>query len=570
MLRLHFDFSPVRLWGRTAAAVAAAAMFTVMPAAYAGKAAPARTDWFAASRSIELLGEVYREVAENYVDPVDVSELMSAGIDGMLGKLDPYTDFLDESGTRELDELTSGHYAGIGITLGFVSENLYITSIIDGNAAAKAGLLIGDRIVSVNGVQVLKRSIDEIRAAIKGPAGSTVRLVVERPGVRRNREYLLMRSEVKVNTVSYAGMFGSVGYIGMSSFGEHSGEDLRAALQSLQNKAAAAGTPMQGIVLDLRGNPGGLLNMAVDVAGIFLQKGSKVVSTVGRGAENGQVFLTSAAPLVPTLPLVVLIDSESASASEIVAGAIQDHDRGVIVGEVSFGKGLVQSIVSLPYDHVLKLTTSKYLTPSGRLIQKPLPRPEGDRKQVVVPVTVDSTRVYYTDRRRKVFGGGGIRPDVIVRAPEHSEYEHALDGKGLFFKYANRYRASHDRVDAADLRQDRLLPDFTRFVDGERFTYRSRSQQTLDSLKNVIRKEFGRNDDGIASKIGDLEKALSASASKGRAGDSSRIATAVMLELLRHYDESQARRKSVEVDPVAAKAFSLLSDPAAYRALLKP
>ena len=570
MVRLRSDFSLVRLWGLTAAAVAAATMFTCMPVANADKPVPAKSDWFAAGKSIELLGEVYREVVENYVDPVDVSELMSAGIDGMLGKLDPYTDFLDESGTKELDELTSGHYAGIGITLGFVSGNLYITSIIEGNAAANAGLLIGDRIVSVNGVRVLKRSIDDIRASIKGPVGSTVKLVIERPGIRPNREYLLKRSEVKVSTVSYSGLFGSVGYIGMSSFGEHSGDDLRTALHSLQKQSAGGKAPLQGIVLDLRGNPGGLLNTAVEVAGIFLDKGSKVVSTVGRGAENGQVYLTSAAPLVPTLPLAVLIDGESASASEIVAGAIQDHDRGVIVGEVSFGKGLVQSIVNLPYDHVLKLTTSKYLTPSGRLIQKPMPRPEGDRKVVIAPAVVDSTRIYYTDRHRKVFGGGGIRPDVIVRATEHSEYEHALDGKGLFFKYANRYRASHDRVDATDLQQGRLLADFSRFLDAEHFTYRYRSLQTLDSLKTIIGKEFGRDGDGMTSRLGELEKALSARASKGIGADSTRIATAVMLEVFRHYDERQARRRSLEVDPVAAKAFSLLSDPPAYRALLKP
>ncbi|NTV02537.1 MAG: S41 family peptidase [Chlorobiaceae bacterium] len=570
MTRNPFDFAAFRGRGLIAAALAAAAMSTGLPTAEAGKLAPTKADWFSAGRSIELLGEVYREVAENYVDPVDVSELMSAGIDGMLGRLDPYTAFLDESGTQELDELTTGHYAGIGITLGFVSGDLYITSVIDGNAASKAGLLIGDRIVSVNGTRVRNKSIDDVRAAIKGPVGSAVRLGIERPGRRGSREYRLTRAEVKVDTVSYAGLFGSVGYIGMNSFGEHSCDELRSALQTLQRQAAEGSVPLQGLVLDLRGNPGGLLNAAVDVAGVFLEKGSKVVSTIGRGSENGQVYLTTTAPLAPSLPLALLIDGESASASEIVAGAVQEHDRGLIVGEVSFGKGLVQSIINLPYDHLLKLTTSKYHTPSGRLIQKPLPQPEGSRKVLVGPSVVDSTRVYFTGRHRKVFGGGGIRPDVIVRAPEHSEYEHALDRKGFFFAYANSYRAIHERIDAQDLQRGRLLADFKRFIDGKRFSWRSRSQQALDSLKIVIGKEFGKDVDWVAPRLGDLEKELSARASKGLAGDSLRIATAVRLELLRHYDEKAARRSAVEVDPVAAKAFSLLTDPAAYRSLLKP
>ncbi len=565
-----FDFAPFRRWPRSATVVAAAAMFAFLPTAQAGRVAPAKPDWFAAARSIDLLGEVYRDVAENYVDPVDVSELMFAGIDGMIDKLDPYTDFLDESGTQELDELTSGQYAGIGITIAFISGDLCITSVIEGNAASKAGILIGDRIVSINGSRVRSGSIDEVRAAIRGSVGSTVRLGIERPGTRGLHEYQLTRSEVRVNSVGYAGLFGDVGYIEMNSFGERSFEELRNAVQSLQRQAASNHGGLKGLVLDLRGNPGGLLNAAVDVAGMFLDKGSRVVSTQGRGAESRMEYVTRSAPIVPSLPLVVLIDGDSASASEIVAGAIQEHDRGVIIGDVSFGKGLVQSIINLPYDHVLKLTTSKYYTPSGRLIQKPLARQESARKVVSSSSAVDSTRVFFTDHRRKVYGGGGIRPDLIVHAPEHSGYEHALEKKGLFFTYASRYRAGHERVVETELKDAILLADFNRFAEGEHFSYRSRSQQTLDSLKAIIGKEYGRDGDGLASRLGELEQELSARASKGLAGDSSRIATAVRLELLRHYDEKAAHRSSIGVDPVASKAFSLLADPRAYRALLRP
>lgn len=559
-----------RRWSRTAVALGTAVVFTILPTADSVAVTESKSDLFAAGRSIELLGDVYREVTENYVDKVDVSQLMFSGIDGMLDKLDPFTAFLDESETEELDELTTGKYAGIGITIGLISDDLYIMSVIDGNAASRAGLRVGDRIVSVNGVKARKRALDEVRSQIKGLAGSTVRLGIERSGVREVREYTLTRSEVRVSTISYTGLFGSIGYVGMDSFGERTSEELRASLQSLQQQASLRNSSLSGIVLDLRGNPGGLLSTAVDVAGAFLAKGSTVVSTRGRSGNESQIFVTKSAPLVPTLPLAVLIDGDSASASEIVAGAIQELDRGVILGGGSFGKGLVQSVIPLPYDHVLKLTTSKYYTPSGRLIQKPIKRAEGSRKVLIGASTVDSTKVFFTLHRRKVYGGGGIHPDLVVRAPEASGYEHALEQKGMFFRYANRYHANHSRQGEADLNGGYLFGDFRRFVAGERFAYRSRPQLMLDSLKTMIRKEYGKDADKLSTGLDQLDQALASKVTGAIAADSARIASSVRLEVIRHYDEKAARRAAIEADPVAQKAFSLLADPNSYRALLRP
>lgn len=560
-------FPALRRWSRPVAVCSAAALFTLIPPADGGAASSPPSDYFSAARSIELLGDVYREVTENYVDPVDVSQLMFSGIDGMLGKLDPYTSFLDESESEELDELTTGQYAGIGITIGLIDDDLYVMSLIEGNAASKAGLRVGDRIVSVNGVNVRKRPIDEVRGLIKGIAGSVVRLGISRNGVSGSREYSLTRAEVRVSSISYAGLFGSVGYVGVDSFGERTPEELRAALQTLQREATARREALRGIVLDLRGNPGGLLSAAVDVAGVFLRKGSTVVSTRGRNGDEGQVFVTRVAPLDPEIPLAVLIDGDSASASEIVAGAVQELDRGVILGEGSFGKGLVQSVIPLPYDHVLKLTTSKYYTPSGRLIQKPIQREEGGRKVVNGPASFDSTRVFYTMHRRKVYGGGGIRPDIVVRASERSGYEHALERKGLLFRFANRYRADHEKPGAPDTQ---LLGEFGRFVADERFTYRSRPQRMLDSLKTLLRKEYGSDAEPLASGLANFEKELASRTAKKISGDSLRIAAAVRREVLRHYDEQAARRAGIEDDPVARKAFALVTDQKRYRALLRP
>ncbi len=557
-----------RVTRRVAAMVAAALLLSGASVPLLAAVDPDRS-WFDAAKSIELLGEVYSEVSDNYVDPVDVNELMFAGIDGMLAGLDPFTAFLNESESAELDELTVGHYAGIGITIGMVSDDLYIMSVIDGNPASRAGLRVGDRIVLVDGRKVRKMPVDEVRSLIKGVSGSPVRLGIDRPGLRGVREYLLTRAEVRVSTVTYAGLFGTVGYISLDSFGERTSEELHSSIRALRQEAGSRGTPIQGLVLDLRGNPGGLLSTAVEVAGVFLDKGSTVVTTRGRGADAGQAYQTRSLPLVSDLPLAVLIDGDSASASEIVAGAIQELDRGVVIGETSFGKGLVQSVIQLPYDHQLKLTTAKYYTPSGRLIQKPIPHTQGSRKALPAGLAPsDSTTAYYTGNRRKVYGGGGIRPDIVVRATGRSDYEHALDRKGLFFAFANHYRSGHDSTAAAVPDGTALLGEFNRFIKGERFAFRTLPQQQLDSLGVLLKREPGKPDGRLDAGIGALERELASRAAKDVEGDSLRIASAVRREVLRHYDEQAARRLSVEEDPVAREAFALLADPKRYRTLL--
>ena len=553
------------------ALISAAAMLVVMLPDRGYAVAKEKEDYFSITRSVDLLGDVYKVVSENYVDSVNVSELMFSGIDGMLDRLDPYTDLLDEAQSNELDEITSGKYAGIGITIGIISGDLYITSLIEGQAAAKAGLMVGDRIAAVNGTKVSHKSIDDVRGLIKGPSGSIVNLSVMRDGEGRARIFTLKRAEVRVSTIPYSGLFDSVGYVELNSFGEHSKEELRTALQSLQGLAAKQRVTLKGMVLDLRGNPGGLLTSAVDVAALFVEKGSRVVSTKGRTAESEQVFVTRGEPLVPSLPLVVLIDGDSASASEIVAGAIQELDRGVILGEGSYGKGLVQSVIALPYDHMLKLTTAKYYTPSGRLIQKQLTHPSDSHRNVLAGVgATDSTKVYYTHNRRKVYGGGGIKPDITARQASYSGYEQAMEKNGMFFRYASRFHAKHPDFQAQGVLSVPLFDDFSRFVESEHFTYRSKPQQGLDSLKAFLRKEGGQEGDPLAGKLDLLEKELGAWSLKQIARDSTRITAILKREILRHYDERAAQRSAIEADPVAARAFTLLNDPKGYRALLRP
>jgi carboxyl-terminal processing protease len=558
-----------RRWRRFATASAAIALISTLPLAAAPVSKPG-DDFFAMTRSIDLLGEVYKGVSQGYVDPIDVSEFMYSGIDGMLGQLDPYTAFLNEEQSDELDEITSGQYTGIGVTIGVFSGNLYITSVIVGQPAAKAGVQIGDQIVAIDGFPVRTKSIDHVRNAIKGPPGTTVRLTIRKDGQGRPKVIAIARGEVRVTTVPYADLFDSSGYVQLNGFSEHSKDELKAAIRTIREQAAKSTVNLNGIVLDLRGNPGGLLTSAVEVAALFVEKNSRVVSTKGRTDESEEVFLTRTDPLEPSLPLVLMIDGDSASASEIVSGAIQELDRGVILGENSFGKGLVQSVVNLPYDHILKVTTAKYYTPSGRLIQKPLAREESHRKVVLSTGAADSTKVFYTRNRRKVYGGGGIRPDVAARADSLSGYQHALERDGVIFRYASQFHQRHPAFQLTRLASEPVYTEFREFLAKQRFSFRSKAQKNLDSLKTLVQKEGMGDDRELAGQLDALDKSLAASTKRSVSRDSLRITAALHREIMRHYDQRAALRQSIEDDPVATKAFALLADSQRYQALLKP
>ena len=558
-----------RRWRRFATASAAIALISTLPLAAAPVSKPG-DDFFAMTRSIDLLGEVYKGVSQGYVDPIDVSEFMYSGIDGMLGQLDPYTAFLNEEQSDELDEITSGQYTGIGVTIGVFSGNLYITSVIVGQPAAKAGVQIGDQVVAIDGFPVRTKSIDHVRNAIKGPPGTTVRLTIRKDGQGRPKVIAIARGEVRVTTVPYADLFDSSGYVQLNGFSEHSKDELKAAIRTIREQAAKSTVNLNGIVLDLRGNPGGLLTSAVEVAALFVEKNSRVVSTKGRTDESEEVFLTRTDPLEQSLPLVLMIDGDSASASEIVSGAIQELDRGVILGENSFGKGLVQSVVNLPYDHILKVTTAKYYTPSGRLIQKPLAREESHRKVVLSTGAADSTKVFYTRNRRKVYGGGGIRPDVAARADSLSGYQHALERDGVIFRYASQFHQRHPAFQLTRLASEPVYTEFREFLAKQRFSFRSKAQKNLDSLKTLVQKEGMGDDRELAGQLDALDKSLAASTKRSVSRDSLRITAALHREIMRHYDQRAALRQSIEDDPVATKAFALLADSQRYQALLKP
>ena len=366
------------------------------------------------SKSIDVFGRVYKEVATSYVDEIDPEKFMEAGIEGMLGTLDPYTVYIDKEDGDEVDLMTSGKYGGIGVTIGARDGAVRVISVMDGYSAQRQGIVPGDRFIEISGTKVDGLKPDEIRGLTRGDPGSEVKVLIERDGEAKPLEFVLIREEIQVKNITYSGMLpDGIGYVRLERFSRRAGDELRQAIKELKLNGE-----VRGFVLDLRGNPGGLLDAAVEVVSKFVPRGSMVVSTRGRRPESDKKYASTEEPLLPSVPLVVLTDRNSASASEIVAGSLQDMDRALIVGTRSFGKGLVQTIVPLNYGAQLKITTARYYIPSGRSIQE-IDYMHRDRNGVFA-VTPDSLRrefktVHGTEsvrtRRHRTGLGRGIPSD---------------------------------------------------------------------------------------------------------------------------------------------------------------
>ncbi len=548
----------------------------VQPAALSAASAPSTVvpsidkEYFDIVKSIDLLGEVYREVSKNYVDTLNVSGLMYAGIDGMLRTLDPYTVFLDENDSDELDELTSGHYVGIGISIASIDGAVFVTSVADGYAASKAGIKVGDSIVSINTRRVTKKLLDEVKVLIKGPSGSPLTLQLERQGAP-SFSVRLIREEVRVSAVSYSGIIGGSGYIEMKNFGTRSADDLREAFQRLLRQASEQHIPLKGLILDLRNNPGGLLNVAVDVASLFVKNGSEVVSIRGRLPEMTKSYVTGMPPLDAELPLVVLINGQSASAAEIVAGAIQDLDRGVIIGERSYGKGLVQSVIRLSYNTALKVTTSKYYTPSGRLIQKEANNAVSQSRKVLPKTQGEkASEVFYTKGKRKVYGGGGIMPDIQLSEPIPSPYLSSLSKKGLLFLFSSVYLSAHPVMPSLPLDRPALMASLVNFLQRKKFVYTSDSEQRLDELRESMKKRQPTSTESDLKCFSLLQQEIDRLKEQEILKESGDVAQELEVEIVRHYSERMARHAELDHDLAVKKAIELFSDSRSYSRILHP
>lgn len=436
------------------------------------------------NRSIELFGRVYQEIINNYVDDIDPEKFMRAGIDGMLNALDPYTVYIDERGRDEVDLLTTGRYGGVGITIGLRNDAVTITSITEGYAAEKEGLMVGDIIIAVDDVEVKDIPLSEIRSMVRGEPGSTINFTIEREEFDDPLIFTLIRESIRVRNVTYADFIDDgIVYIKLERFSRGSGGETRQVLRDLRDRGM-----VEGVILDLRNNSGGLLDTAVEVTNIFVPRGSLIVSTRGRTRDSVRRYVATQEPLLPDVPLVVLINQNSASASEIVAGAIQDLDRGVLVGTTSFGKGLVQTVANLRPDAQLKVTTSRYYTPSGRSIQTAdymSKAPKG-----LFDIGIDSLQTEFkTDGGRLVYEGRGIDPDTTVTNPEQNRYMMQLNRQGMIFRFATHIVHSREYDGTQPPVDGQLLDRFQRFIIEKGFDYNGSGEDILQELREIAKKE---------------------------------------------------------------------------------
>lgn len=437
--------------------------------------------YFEISKNIEIFTNTYKEINTYYVDDLDPGKLMRIGMDAMLGHLDPYTNYISETEIEGFRYITDGKYNGIGAMILKIDDYVTITEPYDNCPAQKAGLQAGDVILAVDGKSAKGKSTDDVRAILKGFPGTEVELTIKRPGNPKDQKITLVRDEVIVPNVPYSGMISDeVGYVALTTFTRNAGKNVGDAIKKLK----ADHPNMKGVVFDLRGNGGGLLTEAVNVSNVFIPKGEMVVTTKGKVADWDRSFKTLNKSIDEQIPLVVLIDKGSASASEIVSGVIQDLDRGVLIGQRSYGKGLVQNTRDVGYNSKVKMTTAKYYVPSGRCIQ-------GVSYEDGEPIDIpDSLRtVFKTRNGRAVLDGGGVKPDISVK--EHLDIPVIKDliRKHMIFEYATEYAIKHEQIDSIADFNFTDFDDFASFLQKKEFHYETKSEKVLEKLERIAKKE---------------------------------------------------------------------------------
>ncbi|MDQ7815642.1 MAG: S41 family peptidase [Melioribacteraceae bacterium] len=519
--------------------------------------------YFEISKSIDIFGRIYKEVTLNYVDELDPQEFMLAGIEGMLQSLDPYTNFIDGNNQKDMDIIIKGKYGGIGATIGVRNETITVVDLIEGYSAQRQGIRIGDIISKIDETIVTKENYDELNNLLKGDPGTTVKITIQREGLEEPIFFNLIREEIEIKNLSYYGFYpenSSNAYLKLSGFSRTAGEEVKKALIELKGKKN-----IESIVLDLRGNPGGLLDAAIDVSEKFLSKGQLVVSVKGRDSAEVKNHFSTEEPVAGIIRLAVLIDEGSASASEIVAGAIQDHDRGLIVGANSFGKGLVQTLIPLSYNTSLKMTTARYYTPSGRSIQK---IDYSDKNKVFELNKKLAKSEFKTDKNRKVFSAGGIQPDSIVNNRSKSHLVQRLLADGMFFKFATYYYNEKSETDFKKFNSDFLLKEFREFIKQQKFEFVSPVEKLIEQLKVAAQQE---NLNGVFIEMLDKSKAqIDESHSKEMEKYKDDIVGSIREELAARSDGRIGRIVESLINDVQLRtALSILTNDNVYSKFLK-
>jgi len=518
--------------------------------------------YFEINKSIDIFGRVYREVTLNYVDDLNPQSFMIAGIEGMLTSLDPYTNFIDISEQKDIEIITKGKYGGIGATIGVRNSEVTVIDLIEGFAAQRQGIKIGDIIIKINHQDVNKDNYNRLGDYLKGEVGSTLTITMKRENNIEPIVFNLIREEIEIKNVPFYSFIpdnSTNAYLKLSGFTQTAGEDVKKALLQLKSQKE-----IESLVLDLRGNPGGLLDAAIDVSEKFLKKGQLIVSVKGRDTLNVKNNYSQEEPILPDAKIVLLIDEGSASAAEIVAGALQDHDRAIVVGANSFGKGLVQTIIPLPYNNSLKLTTARYYTPSGRSIQKINYSDKGNIFEKNKSLKMNE---FKTDKQRLVYSAGGIMPDSVVKKISGSQIIQRLLAEGLFFRFATSYSSSNNNLDYSKLDEQKIFADFSSYLQKSKFDFISQSEKLIDQLKTAANDE--KLDKRFVEQLETMRKELSANSTNELKKYKDEILNLIKEELIARTGGKEKRiKETLKFDHQFETAISIINNKKVYDSIL--
>jgi carboxyl-terminal processing protease len=521
-------------------------------------------NYFEVSKNLDIFATLFRELNIYYVDETNPGDLMKKGIDDMLESLDPYTNFIPESEIEDYRYMTTGQYGGVGALIRQQGDYVVISEPYEGYPAQKADLRAGDKILRINDIDAKGKKTDDISKILKGQPSTSIKILVEREGEKKPLEKVVNREEIKINSVSYSGMLNNnIGYIKLTGFTENAAGEVKEALLTLKKNPE-----LKSIVFDLRGNPGGLLKEAIDIVNIFEEKGTEIVSTRGKVKDWDKIHKAVNNPIDLTIPITVLVDRGSASAAEIVSGALQDLDRGVVIGQRSYGKGLVQQTRPLSYNAQLKVTVAKYYIPSGRCIQALDYSHRGEDGSVdKVPDSLISA--FKTKNGRIVYDGGGVTPDVALEPHKYSNILASLVSKNHIFDFATKYRIAHPSIPPAkDFRlSEAEYDEFVAFLNGKEYDYTTKTEKTLDELK-----EDAKSDKTLDAISADLES-LKAKIMHNKKDDLVKYKPEIKQFLeeeiaSRYYFQNGRLEASMKDDPELKEAIAILNDAPRYTKIL--
>ena len=523
--------------------------------------------YFEISKNLDIYANLFKELNTYYVDPIQPGRLVKTGVDAMLEELDPYTNYITESDIEEYEFMTTGKYGGIGANMKRKGDEIYIGDVYENSPSQKAGLHPGDLLEEIDGQAVKGKSIDDLSLLLKGSPGTSIRIKIKDAFTHAVSEKVITRGEIEISSVPYACLLGpqnNIAFVRLTQFTQACARQVRDAFDSLQRVQPN----LKGLVLDLRNNPGGLLDEAVGVCNIFIDKGQLVVSTKGKISDMDKEYKTQGSVWNKDVPLTVLVNHSSASASEIVSGTMQDLDRGVIIGERSYGKGLVQVTRPLGFNARLKLTIAKYYTPSGRCIQAiDYTHRTADGAVGYVPDSLK--KAFKTRAGRTVLSGGGISPDVDVKTDAMTSIAVALYTKNYLFDYATEYNRQHATIASADSFRlsDAEFGKFAKWLENKDYSYKTETEDGLDSLIKIASKE--KYYDEAKSEFESLRNRLSHDKKQDLLKHKDQVRQMLENEIVSRYYYTRGRiAQGLQYDKELARAIEVLNDPQQYKSLL--